>query len=179
MNLAPLVDAPLAIQIHVAAVVPAALIGPYMLWARKGTPIHRLMGKVWLGLMVIAAVSSFFIHSINLFMGFSPIHLISAYVLAGTWLAYRNARLHRIAAHKRQVLGLYFGGIVGAGAFTLLPGRIMNKVAFTYPESFPDVGRIAVFLAIMAGMVLALLVASRLVAPGRAIGRRAPVPERI
>jgi uncharacterized membrane protein len=179
VNLAPLLDAPLAIQIHVAAVVPAALLGPYMFWARKGTPAHRLAGKIWLGLMVIAAVSSFFIHSINLFMGFSPIHLISAYVLAGAWLAYRNARLHRIAAHKRQVLGLYFGGIVGAGAFTLLPGRIMNKVAFTYPERFPDVARISVFLAIMIGMVLLLFAASWFAAVGQARRKQAYVSERI
>jgi uncharacterized membrane protein len=135
MNPVPLLDAPLAIQIHVAAVIPAALIGPYMLWAKKGTPLHRLAGKVWLGLMIVVAVSSFFIHEINLFMGFSPIHLISVYVLAGAWFAYRSARRHQIRAHRRQVLGLYFGGIVGAGAFTLLPGRIMNKVVFTYPES--------------------------------------------
>jgi len=118
MNLAPLLDASLAIRIHVAAVIPAALIGPYMFWARKGTPLHRLMGRLWLGLMVIVAASSFFIHAINLFMGFSPIHLISVGVLVGCLLAYRSARRHQLAAHKRQVLGLYFGGILGAGAFT-------------------------------------------------------------
>jgi uncharacterized membrane protein len=179
MNLAPLLDAPLAIQLHVAAVIPAALIGPYMFRAKKGTPIHRLIGRVWLGLMVIAAASSFFIHSINLFMGFSPIHLISVYVLVGAWLAYRNARLHRIAAHKRQVLGLYLGGIVGAGAFTLLPGRIMNKVVFTYPASFPDPAKLLVFAAIMLGMVLLLSGASRFAGPARGTRKQALASERI
>lgn len=168
MNLAPLLDAPLAIQIHVATVIPAALIGPYMFWARKGTPVHRLMGKIWLGLMVVAAASSFFIHEINLLMGFSPIHLISAYVLVGAWLAYRSARQHRIGAHKRQVLGLYLGGIVGAGAFTLLPGRIMNKVVFTYPQSWPDAGKLLFFIAVMAGITLMLLLAARISTPKRA-----------
>jgi uncharacterized membrane protein len=154
MNLAPLLDASLAVRLHVAAVVPAALIGPYMFWAKKGTPVHRLAGKIWLGLMAVAALSSFFIHSINLFMGFSPIHLLSAYVLAGCWFAYRSARQHRIAAHRRQVLGLYFGGIVGAGLFTLLPGRIMNAVVFTYPAGWPDAERLLSFLALLAGMIL-------------------------
>ena len=168
MNLAPILDAPLAIQLHVATVLPAALIGPYMFWARKGTPIHRLVGKIWLGLMVIAALSSFFIHEINLFMGFSPIHLISIYVMFGAWLAIRDARAHRIAAHKRQVVGLYLGGIVGAGAFTLLPGRIMNKVVFTYPESWPDAGRLAFFLAVMAAVIMILYFAARMSTPKRA-----------
>jgi uncharacterized membrane protein len=168
MNLSPILDAPFAIQLHVATVVPAAVIGPYMFWVKKGTPIHRLVGKVWLGLMVVAALSSFFIHEINLFMGFSPIHLISIYVIFGAWLAIRNARAHRIAAHKRQVVGLYLGGIVGAGAFTLLPGRIMNKVLFTYPESWPDAGRIAFFLAVMAAVIMILYIAARMSTPKRA-----------
>lgn len=168
MNLSPILDAPLAIQLHVASVVPAALIGPYMFWARKGTPIHRLVGKIWLGLIVVAALSSFFIHEINLFMGLSPIHLISIYVIFGAWLAIRNARAHRIVAHRRQVLGLYLGGIVGAGAFTLLPGRIMNKVVFSYPASWPDAGKIAFFLAVMAAVMMALYIAARMSAPKRA-----------
>jgi len=173
MNLAPLLDAPLAIQIHVAAVIPAALIGPYMLWARKGTPIHRLVGKVSLGLMIVVAVSSFFIHQINLIMGFSPIHLISIYVLVGAWLAYRSARRHHIKAHQRQVLGLYVGGIVGAGAFTLLPGRIVNKLVFTHPDGWPATDRIIFFLAVMIGITVLLALASMLATPGRMTAKRA------
>jgi uncharacterized membrane protein len=173
MNLAPLLDAPLAIQIHVATVIPAALIGPYMFWAKKGTPVHRLVGKVWLGLMVAAAASSFFIHSINLFMGFSPIHLISAYVLVGAWLAYRSARQHRIRDHKRQVIFLYLGGIVGAGAFTLLPGRIMHAVTFGTPAGGLETGRIAIFLAGMAGITLLLFVAARFAPSKQSLSKRA------
>jgi uncharacterized membrane protein len=148
MTLEPLLHATIAIQIHVAAVVPAALLGAYLLLRPKGTPRHRLLGKIWLCLMVITALSSFFIHQINLFYGFSPIHLISIFVLSGCWGAIVNARNHNIEAHKRIVRGLYFGGIVGAGIFTLLPGRIMNKVAFGGDEIAPlvVVAGIAVFL---------------------------------
>lgn len=166
MNLSPLLDAGLAVQIHVAAVLPAALIGPYMFWARKGTPIHRFVGKIWLGLMALAALSSFFIHSINLFLGFSPIHLLSVYVLYGSWRAIRAARMHRIREHRLNVIGLYVGGIVIAGGFTLLPGRIMHDVLFTYPVAWPDMVRLAAFAGIMAGFLLLLSVLSAL-ASGR------------
>jgi uncharacterized membrane protein len=128
MNLSPLLDAPLAVQIHVATVLPAAVLGPIVFLRRKGTPLHRLLGRFWVGLMVVSALSSLFIHSINMFHGFSPIHLISVYVIFGAVFAVRSARAGQIAAHRRQVVGLYLGGIVGAGAFTLLPGRIMNAV---------------------------------------------------
>lgn len=168
MNLAPLFDASLPIQVHVAAVLPAALIGPYMFWAGKGTPRHRLIGKIWLGLMVIAAFSSFFIHSINLFLGFSPIHLISIYVLYGSWSAIRHARAHRIRQHRLTVIGMYVGGIVIAGGFTLLPGRLMHEVFFTWPSQWPDTARLATFLAIMVGTVAVLALAFALAARPRA-----------
>jgi uncharacterized membrane protein len=156
MNLAPLLDAPLAIQIHVAAVVPAALLGPYMFWARKGTPLHRLLGRVWLGLMVVAALSSFFIQTINLFLGFSPIHILSAYVLFGSWSAIRAARAGRIRKHRLNVIGLYVGGILVAGGFTLLPGRVMHEVFFSWPAYPPDGAGLFFFAAIMAGLVTLL-----------------------
>ncbi|WP_113408099.1 DUF2306 domain-containing protein [Rhizobiales bacterium] len=149
MTFEPLLDAPIAIQIHVAAVVPAALLGAYLLARPKGTPIHRVLGKIWLALMTVTALSSFFIHQINMFYGFSPIHLLSLFVLFGCWGAIANARKHDIDAHKRTVRGLYFGGIVGAGGFTFLPGRIMSKVAFDGNETAP-------FL-VAAGIVIALL----------------------
>ncbi|MFK0162444.1 DUF2306 domain-containing protein [Rhizobium sp. NPDC090279] len=148
MTFEPLFDAPFAIQIHVAAVVPAALLGAYLLLRPKGTPTHRLLGKIWLVLMVVTALSSFFIHQINMFYGFSPIHLLSIYVLFGCWGAIVNARNHNIEAHKRIVRGLYFGGIVGAGIFTVVPGRIMNKVAFSGGEIAP--------LVVVAGIAVVL-----------------------
>jgi uncharacterized membrane protein len=149
MTFEPLLDAPIAIQIHVAAVVPAALLGAYLLLRPKGTPRHRLLGKIWLVLMVVTALSSFFIHQINMFYGFSPIHLLSIFVLFGCWGAIANARKHNIEAHRRIVRSLYFGGIVGAGAFTFLPGRIMNKVAFDGDETAPLLVAIGIAIALL------------------------------
>lgn len=130
MSLAPLLSAPLAVQVHVYTVVPAALIGGYMLIARKGTPAHRLLGRIWIALMFTTSVSSFFIHGLDLFVGFSPIHLLSAATLAGCVQAVRMARARRIKEHMRIVKSMYFGGIGIAGLFTLLPGRIMNRMVF-------------------------------------------------
>ncbi|GAA3086409.1 DUF2306 domain-containing protein [Rhizobium viscosum] len=131
MTLEPLLNAAIAIQIHVAAVVPAAILGAYLLAWPKGTPRHRLLGKIWMVLMVVTALSSFFIHQINLVYGFSPIHLLSVLVLAGSWRAVLAARRHDIRTHRRIVSGMYFGGIVVAGLATLLPGRLMYAVTFS------------------------------------------------
>jgi len=148
MTFEPLFNAPFAIQIHVLAVTPAALLGAYILVRQKGTKWHRMLGKIWLGLMSLAALSSFFIHQIDMFHGFSPIHLLSVSVLVGSWRAIAAARRHDIRTHKRIVTGLYFGGIIGAGLFTLVPGRIMNAVAFSGDAVVPlvMVATIATFL---------------------------------
>ncbi|MBP2558330.1 putative membrane protein [Neorhizobium galegae] len=158
MNLQPLLDAPLAVQVHVAAVLPAALLGAYILVNRKGTPAHRLLGKIWMVLMVVTSLSSFFIHQINLFYGFSPIHLLSVSVLVGAWRAITAARAKNIRAHKAAVIGMYFGGIVIAGLFTLIPGRIMNAVVFSGGPSWI----LLLTLAALAGtLVLQQRLASR------------------
>lgn len=158
MNLQPLLDAPLAVQIHVAAVLPAAVLGAYILLDRKGTPRHRLFGKIWMVLMVVTSLSSFFIHGINLFYGFSPIHLLSVFVLVGAWRAISAARAHNIRAHKASVIGMYLGGIIGAGLFTLIPGRIMNAVVFSGGPSWILLLTLA---AIVAMFILQQRLASR------------------
>ena len=130
MTLDPLLSAPLAVQIHVFTVAPASLIGGWMLMARKGTRLHKMLGRLWLFLMAVTAVSSFFIHEIRLLGPYSPIHLLSVVTLISCFIVVWSARTKRLAIHKRTVQGLYFGAIGLAGLFTLLPGRIMHQVVF-------------------------------------------------
>jgi len=149
MNLQPLLDAPIAVQIHVAAVLPAAVLGAFILLNRKGTPLHRALGKVWMVLMAVTSLSSFFIHQINLFHGFSPIHLLSIFTLAGIWRAIATARARSIRAHKATVVGMYLGGIGAAGLFTLIPGRIMHAVVFTGGPSWILLATVIVIAALL------------------------------
>ena len=130
MTLEPLLAASLAIRFHVATVLPAAVLGAFLLVRPKGTRAHRLLGKIWLCLMVATSASTFFIHGIGTFHGFSGIHLLSLYVIFGSVPAIRSARRGDIRAHRAQVAGMYFGGIVVAGLFTLLPGRLMHAALF-------------------------------------------------
>ena len=131
MTLEPLLNASPAIQFHVATVVPAALIGGIMLLMRKGTYLHRMAGRLWIALMVLTALSSFFIHEIKLIGGFSPIHILSVVVLVSATEVIRSARRRDFVRHQRLVKSLYFGAIGIAGLFTLLPGRIMHEMVFT------------------------------------------------
>ena len=128
MTLDPLFNASLAVQVHMITVLPAAVIGAFLLARGKGSRLHRLFGKIWLGLMLATSVSSLFIHELKVWGTWSPIHLLSLYVVFGCFVAYSTARCGQIAAHRRMVTGLYVGGIGIAGVFTFMPGRIMNAV---------------------------------------------------
>jgi uncharacterized membrane protein len=40
------------------------------------------------------------------------------------------ARRHHVGNHRFAMISLFAGALVIAGAFTLLPGRIMHRVVF-------------------------------------------------
>jgi uncharacterized membrane protein len=80
--------------------------------------------------MAIVAVSSFWIHEIRLLGPWSPIHLLSIMVLGLLPVAVVAARRHNVSRHRKTMIGIFTGGLVIAGLFTFLPGRIMHAVVF-------------------------------------------------
>ena len=91
MDPAPLSNASLPIQIHAYAALGAFVLGAVQLWGVKGTTQHRALGYAWVGLMLVVAITSFWIHDIRLWGLWSPIHLLSILVLGmlplGLWYA--------------------------------------------------------------------------------------------
>ena len=130
MSLAPLLDASLAIQAHAFAAMSAFALGIVQLSAPKGTLPHRTIGWIWVALMVVVGVSSFFIHGMRLFGIWSPIHLLSIFTLVALPLAVLAAHRHAVDRHRRAMISIFVGGLVVAGLLTFLPGRIMHAVAF-------------------------------------------------
>jgi uncharacterized membrane protein len=130
MTLAPLLAAPIAIQIHAFAAIAAFVLGAVQLAAPKGTVPHRLLGWSWAALMLVVAISSFWIHELRLWGQWSPIHLLSLLTLIALPLAIYYARQRDVRRHRRVMIGLFAGALVIAGIFTFLPGRIMHTVMF-------------------------------------------------
>ena len=117
-----------AIAMHVAAALAALALGAAMLAARKGTPLHRFAGRGWVALLLVTALSSFWIRSSG---GFSWIHLLAVLVPlllgAGVWLAATG----RVSAHRRMMVGIYAGALVVTGSFTLLPQRLLGQIVWS------------------------------------------------
>ena len=108
----------------------AFALGAVQLAAPKGTLPHRTLGWVWVAIMSVVAISSFWIHDIRLIGPWSPIHLLSIFTLAMLPLAVLHARRHHVTAHMMTMIGIFTGALIVAGFFTFVPGRIMHKVAF-------------------------------------------------
>lgn len=134
MTLAPLLAASPAIQLHAFAAMAAFVLALVQFSAPKGTLPHRTLGWIWVALMTIVGMSAFFIHEIRLWGPWSPIHLLAIYSLAGLIFAVRAARRHNVSGHKKHMIGIFVGGLLVAGAFTFLPGRIMNSVVTGLPH---------------------------------------------
>jgi uncharacterized membrane protein len=131
MTLAPALTAPFAVQFHLLTVLPAFVIGLWLiLFSTKGKMAHRTFGWIYLVLMTITAVTTMFIHSSGApgMFGFSVIHLLVPLTIYGLVGGLWAARKHNVGAHRRAMLNLFVGAMVIAGALTFLPGRIMNQI---------------------------------------------------
>lgn len=135
MTLEPLINAPFAVQIHVATIVPAFLIGTWLIFfSSKGSRWHRSLGVTFMTLMVTSAITSLFIHRRmpdSAIWGLSPTHLYVPFVLFATWRALDGVLKGNFKQHKRWVLGLFVGALVinGANNIFWLPG-ITHDVFF-------------------------------------------------
>ncbi len=119
--------APIALAIHVATVIPALFLGGFVLWSRKGTVLHKILGRIWAMLMMITAISSFWLH--DLFGAIGPIHIFSVLTIISIPRAIWAIRKGNVRVHQRAMVSPYVGLIV-AGLFSFLPGRLMGMLVF-------------------------------------------------
>jgi uncharacterized membrane protein len=128
VTLSPLLNAEPVIQLHAFAAIAAFTLGIVQFTAPKGTLPHRAIGWIWILIMVVVSVSSFWIHELRMWDNWSPIHLLSIFTLATLPLALMHARRHRVERHRNAMMAIFTGGLVIAGLFTFWPGRIMHSV---------------------------------------------------
>jgi uncharacterized membrane protein len=130
MNFRPIAEAPVAIQIHLATIIPAFFLGTWLIFlSRKGARSHRVIGVAYLVLMTITATAAIFIRQLNP-GGFSFFHLFILLTYSSVFRAIWFLRKKNIGGHKRAMVGLYVGGLLIAGSLTFLPGRMMYRLFF-------------------------------------------------
>ncbi|SFB90912.1 Uncharacterized membrane protein [Marinospirillum celere] len=123
----------LLVYLHLASVLPAFVLGTWLLLARKGTWLHKLLGRFYLVLMLITALITLLMPAQvgpTLLGHFGWLHLLSLLVLYSGPVAYFAAQRGDVKEHALNMLALYIGGIIIAGSFALMPGRLLHSWLF-------------------------------------------------
>ena len=118
----------IVIPLHIATELTAFCLGITVLALPKGTPVHKALGRSWAALMVIGALSSFWIYEIRPGQ-FSLIHLLSIWTLISLAAAIFFIRRGNRRAHIGFMIGTFLGAL-GAGGATLIPGRLIGDFLF-------------------------------------------------
>jgi uncharacterized membrane protein len=122
-------DYNLLAYLHLATIFPAFLIATYLLINRKGSPLHKALGKTYMLLMLFTAMVTLFMPAkvgTAFFGHFGFIHVFSFSVFFTVPLAFYAARSGNMKLHIGNMIGLYAGGILIAGAFAFSPGRLLH-----------------------------------------------------
>jgi uncharacterized membrane protein len=120
---------PPIIAFHTVVALTALGLGIFILLRPKGTATHKLTGRIWVAAMAITAVTSFWIQELREGAGFSWIHILSIVTLIGLARAIYAIRHGNVKSHQRVMISV-FAGVMIAGAFTLLPNRILGGWIF-------------------------------------------------
>lgn len=118
---------------HLTAALIALPLGGYQLFRpTKGDARHVLLGRVWAGLMLWVAITSYWIRDIR-DGEFSLLHILSTVTLVTVTLGVVQARRGNIAAHKGNMRGSWLGlcgAFIGAVA---VPDRVIPTFVVTRP----------------------------------------------
>ncbi|MBK6394642.1 MAG: DUF2306 domain-containing protein [Betaproteobacteria bacterium] len=116
---------PLVVYVHFIAALAAMAIGAVQLARPKGTAGHRVIGWTWAALMMVVALSSLWIPA---FLAFTWIHLFTLFVMVTLPLALYRAHRGEVAGHAKGMRGIYIGGLIVAGVFAFMPGRVLGNL---------------------------------------------------
>lgn len=111
------------IGLHLSTAIAALLLGILILLQAKGTYRHKLLGRFWVVLMFITAITSLWVRELN-GGDLSGIHFLTALTILSLILGIRAIRKGYIEAHKRFMIGTFIG-LCAAGLGALLPGRFI------------------------------------------------------
>jgi uncharacterized membrane protein len=117
------------LQLHIIAAMVALIIGGVLMSLPKGSGLHKTLGWSWVAAMGATAVSSLFITGLN-GDAYSLIHLLSGWTIVALPMGVYAIRNRKVQTHRRMMTGLYFGGLLIAGALTFIPGRFMFAFLF-------------------------------------------------
>lgn len=121
------------IATHAFLALASLMLGGWQLFvSKKGTPAHRLAGRVWVASMLFVAVSSFWITEIREGR-FSFLHVLSVVTIVTVSLGVLAAVRGNIESHRGNMTGSWIG-LTFAFVFAIaIPQRAVPTFVVTDP----------------------------------------------
>ena len=117
------------VWLHITTIGTALALTPVMLLRRRGDVLHRRLGWLWAGAMMLTALFTFGIRGIN-DGSLSYIHLFSVLTIVQVPVIIWSARTHRHAQHKATVRAMVAFALLTAGFFTFPFDRMLGQWLF-------------------------------------------------
>jgi uncharacterized membrane protein len=145
---------------HIVAASTALLLGGWQIFlSRKGSPMHRLVGRTWVLLALYVAITGFFIKDLN--PGhFSFFHIFSVVTLVTTTLGVLAAVRHDVKRHRGGMIGTWIGMCVAFTLAVAVPQRAIPTFALANPGD-AALAVLAIMLTTAAVLAAASFVADR------------------
>lgn len=152
---------------HVAAALLSVGLGLVQLLRRKGDLRHRLLGRVWVVLMLWTAVSSFWIRHLRE-GAFSWLHVLSLVTLVTVTLGVVSIRRGDVRGHRANMTGSWLGALAAMVFALAVPDRMLPTFAVGDP-----LGAAAALVSVVAVVAVLVLVGDRIAsrsAPRASVG---------
>ena len=108
----------------------AVVIGGVQLMSAKGTSLHKVLGYIWVSLMMYVPISSLCIFETRLWGAYSPINVLSVWTVLTLYPGVYFPCVGNIKAHQLNMQLLFGLALILTGLFTLLPNRLMGRIFF-------------------------------------------------
>lgn len=125
----PLWRTPISVQVHVLSVTVAFFAGLIIFMLPKGTGLHRLLGWTFVISMIGAAATSIMMIA-DLKTGINFLHIFTVITAVSLTFGLRAIWRGDVRSHAHNMIGLYIGALLVAGAFAFIPGRLMWRMLF-------------------------------------------------
>ncbi len=150
---------------HVVAATVSVALGAVQLRRRKGDVRHRLLGRVWVLLMLWTAVSTFWIRDLR-DGAFSWLHVLRLVTLVTVTLGVVAIRRGDPRSHRANMTGSWIGSATAMVFALAIPSRLIPTFAIDEP-----MGALAALVCLTGATVLLVALGDRLAVRGV---RRAP-----
>jgi uncharacterized membrane protein len=128
-DISPLWSRPFSVQLHVISVTVGFFSGLIIFMLPKGSGLHRILGWTFVVAMTLAAATSIMMIA-DFNTGVNFLHIFTVMTAVSLTLGLAAIRRGDVRSHAYNMIGLYIGAILVAGAFAFIPGRLMWRMLF-------------------------------------------------